>query len=806
MLLNENWQATLYENGVVRYVVPAKVPGCIHADLQRAGIIGDFFCRDNADKVQWIENCNVVYETNFEVLQAPAHTFLCFESVDVYARASLNGVVLGEMDDMFHPWRFSVDGILRPGTNALKVEIFSPIERVKGLPELEGAAFSSERVHTRRIQCTYGWDWVARFVTMGICAEVSLQTEHQDMPTALYVYTKSISDYSAQLQIRADFSHVSQDAFAQWCITDEDGCCVWRKKRRILEETMWETVDIPNPKLWYPAGYGHQPLYRLCVKTETGNKETSFGIRTVSVLQLEDAPDSPEAKLSKKIKEAPYYAAWDRNETPSSFILLVNGVRIFCQGGNWVPCEPFPSEVSPDKIKKLLAQASFAGYNILRVWGGGIFEQDVFYDECDRLGILVTQDFLMACGQYPEYDDAFLDKLRLETKAAALRLRNHPSLVWWSGDNENGMSADENQKDYRGRKAALCAIAPVLREYDPDRVFFPTSPIGGTPYASCTRGTTHVTWFLGDIFDFAEKGDFRNYRQFFESFLARFDAEQPVMGMPFVSSLRKFLTDEDIFGDDTSMSEYHTKTNPYMSHTLYQYIEWMSAGLFGKFRSGADRIEKMQFLQCEWIRLTMELFRRNQWYSSGMIYWMFNDCWPAANSWSIVDYYASPKPGMYAFRRAAKPVIMSVTRDEDGCGVYVCSHSLRPEQVRGSIYLYNVHTGTEREHRHFELEAPVNGAKKAICLTNIQPGDEEVILCDYSWGSIQDRAYFMPTSYAQMGFIPSAPIVEELEDAFLVRAEETLPIALIDVPYLLEDNGMFLKKGESCRIAKVSPL
>ncbi len=816
-------------DGCHDYSVPAAVPGCVHTDLLNAGIISDIFWRDNADKVQWIENCDVIYTGRFNLDVLPELPSLIFYGLDCYADVELNGVLLGKCDNMFVRYSFDADGTLRLSENILKVHFYSPVKAVEGKPG-RSAAFTKERLHTRRIQCTYGWDWVQRFVTMGIWRKVELVSRIPDLLTdaafgteneGIYIYTKSINRFGAQLGLSLTFQNVSGKGNVEMEIASPKGDVVWRKSRRILSTVgeghaeLREIIDIPNPELWWPSGYGEQPLYRLSCRVTneagecTDERVQSFGIRTVQILETVDAPDSDWARLAKKIKGYEHLSRWDRNETSSRFCLLVNDTEIFCQGANWVPCEPFPSAESEEKIERLIALAKGAGVNMLRVWGGGIFENDAFYSACDRAGILVTQDFLMACGDYPEEDEAFLEHLREEARTAALALRNHPSLVWWSGDNENAVNGSEDSEHYNGRVAALCAIGPTLEVYDPERRFLPSSPYGGVPYASAVRGTAHNTQFLGDFFSWVrnadeEKANWSGYREYFDRYLDRFTAEQPALGMPFVSTLRKMMADEDIFGDDTSISEYHTKNNPGLGAvSIYGYIDRLAKGIFGEYQSGEDRVRKMQLLQCEWVRLSMELYRRNAWYSSGIIYWMWNDCWPAANGWSIVDYYAMPKPSYYAFMRAAKPVVASIVPCDEGKTKVYVSYNGKGDDIEGEVtlYRYNITTGEEDFKSKVSFTQRAGSAKLVVDMNAIPMTSETLLLADVHTNAGDDRAFTLAPNhrYADTPLdFGELEVVSEDADSVTVRAVKTTPFAMLDrYGAVYKGFGEFMKKGET---------
>ncbi len=830
-----NWLCNVISpDGLHDYSVSASVPGCVHTDLLKAGIISDPFWRTEADNVQWIENCDVIYRGKFHLDSAFQKPALIFYGLDCYAEIELNGELLGKTDNMFVRHLFDAAEILKIGENILKIHFFSPVKAVEGKPP-RSAAFTCERLYTRRIQCTYGWDWVARFVTMGIWRPVELIELTPDLLTddgfgieneGIYIYTKSLNRFGAQLCLKLDFQNISGSGTVKMEIAAPDGKTVWQKARRILAANdenraeLSEFIDIPHPELWYPAGYGEQPIYTLTCRVYneenicTDERLQPFGIRTVELLETNDEPGSEWAELAEKIKNYEHLSHWDKNKISSRFCLLVNGVEIFCQGANWVPCEPFPSAESEDKIERLVELARAAGVNMLRVWGGGIVEKRAFYDACDRKGILVTQDFLMACGHYPEEDADFLNQLKREARASALALRNHPSLVWWSGDNENAVEGNENMPDYKGRRAALCAIGPVLQRLDPNRRFLPSSPYGGVPYASAVRGTTHNTQFLGEFFEWVRNADnngqWHCYREYFDRYLDRFTAEQPAIGMPFVSSMRKFMEDEDIFGNDTSVSEYHTKNNPGLGEvTLYGYVDRLTKGIFGQYKDGEDRVNKMQLLHCEWIRLSMELFRRNAWYSSGILYWMWNDCWPAANGWSMVDYYAMPKPAFYSFMRCAKSVIASIVPDDGGkTKVYVSSIGAAQE-VTGemSIYKYNIVTGEESFKSSVKFSLKPDGAFSAFECEAIPLENDTVLLADVKTSLGNDRAFSLPAkrNYADMALgIGELEVIAEDELSVTVKAKKATPFAMLDRDgEIYRGFGEFMKADEIRRFEKI---
>ena len=789
----------------------AKVPGCVHTDLLANGIIKDIYYRDNSKDIQWIENCDFTYEKSFSVDKILPCAYLELDGVDTYADIILNGIALGSVEDMFTPYAFCIDGILKEGENHLSVRFRSPIKEVEGLP-LRPGAFTTERLNTRRIQCTYGWDWVDRFVTMGIYKPVRIRFREKNEIESIYIFTHDVNPSFAQLKLEVSFSDAEHNGdLVKIELRDPDGRVVYSKQRAILKGSICEYIDVRNPKLWYPRGYGEQPLYTLSVSTPTSKNEQKVGLRNITVLQLEDEAGSRDKEICLWLQSLDYLKDRDFNERTTCFTLLVNGVKIMCKGGNWVPCEPFPSAETPEKIRKILALGAKMGVNTVRVWGGGVFEHDEFYDECDRLGILVSQDFLMACGHYPEGEEWFIEALKKEARAAALRLRNHACLAFWTGDNENAEWGNENSTDFAGYRSATFGIEPILGQLDPQRYFFPSSPYGGNRYSSATVGTTHGTNYMFPMFEYIANTDMEDYREYLSQFVFRFNTEQPVFGMSFVSSLEKYLDREDIYGEDTSMLEYHSKTNPYLFKTLFELNSIMAEKVFGKFESGEDRILKLQMIQCEWTRISLELFRRYKGFSWGIIYWMLNDCWPASGGWSFIDYYARPKPSYYAFKRAAKPLMATMAKSGDSFALYVGNDSLKTAKGSAILYVYDTATGEEKARRIIEFCVEPNCTQSvyecAYADLAEKMNDSCVILCDVESDLACDRAIFVKKRYRDLGISYNAWRVSDESDTELtVTADGFTPYVVIDSPYLLSENCFILKKGESKTVRKIEKL
>ena len=789
ILLDGAWEGTRCSNGST---FPATVPGCVHTDLIKIGQLpGDIYWRDTAQQVQWIENEDWVYSRQFTVDTLEEGAALVFECLDTYADVYLNEHHVGSAENMFITHRFPVDGKLRQGENTLRVVFHSPVQRTKDTPE-RPAAFSKGRLYTRRMQCTYGWDWTMRFVTCGIEKSCYLVFDNCPRATDTYIYTDQVDEFGAQLVCDTQFAHYEKGLTYTITLEDPQGNRVYANTRYCEENWHREYITVENPQLWYPAGYGEQPLYTLKITCGQEVLQHTVGIRTVKILQIADKPGTESYELCRKLQASDSGKEWDFNESYSCFTPVINGKRIFCKGADWAPCEPFVSEVTEEKITRILELSVKMGLNMIRVWGGGMFESEHFYSECDRLGIMVTQDFLMACGDYPEEEEWFVQALQKEAEFAAIALRNHPSLVWWNGDNENAVAGNERMKEYLGRTAALKAIGPVLKALDPARVFLPSSPYGGDRYASKTVGTTHNTQFLGSFFAFLEKEDLSDYKDEYKQYLARFIAEEPSMGAVSTFSLRRMMEESDIYGAE-DMLLYHTQGNPALLRELYEYEKLFAEKVLGSFKNGEDRLFKLQYIQYEWVRISFELARRNLWFNSGLLYWMLADCWPAASGWALIDYYGLPKASYYSFHRCAKAVVGSIDR-EDGCyRAYITNDGLTGQNLHLSIKKLDHKTCSLTPITQKEIQ--VDGQSVARIAFDCNLAENEIIICDLQNEDIQDRCFYKEGDLA-LTKTDCLRVIKKTENSVTVEAEGYVHAVALEGNVVFDDSYFSLLPGQ----------
>ncbi|HEX3184819.1 MAG TPA: glycoside hydrolase family 2 protein [Pyrinomonadaceae bacterium] len=635
----------------------ASVPGCVHTDLLANKLIEDPFYRDNEKKQQWIGKTNWEYRTTFKVtpqIMKRENVELVFEGLDTYAEVYLNDQPLLSADNMFRNWRVDAKRALTTGDNTLRILFRSPINEI--LPVMAKLKYQLPAVNdqgektspfTRKAPYHYGWDWGPRFVTSGIWRPVSLQAWDDARINDLQIVVNKISADAAQLtaivEIEARDTKTATVVLENVTTKAEAG----RQQIKLNHGSNRVSFDftISRPSLWWPNGLGAQPLYTFRARTLVNNqitdrKTTRTGLRTLELRR-------------------------QRDNAGETFMFVINGVPVFAKGGNWIPSDSFPTRITPEKYRYMLESVRDSNMNMLRVWGGGIYETDKFYELADELGILIWQDFMFACSMYPGNQE-FLDNVRAEAIDNVKRLRNHPSIVIWVGNNEietawrnwgwrQNLPAsvwDDYVKIFHG------VLQEVCDTYDPSRPYWPSSPHGGLENDPDSKRSGDVHYW--EVWH-AEK-PFSEY----EKQRTRFMSEYGFQSFPNIETVKYYaLPDErDIESPIMLAHQRHPRGNQLIRE--YMLREYPKPKDFESF------LYMSQVLQAEGIARGTEHLRRIMPHNMGALYWQINDCWPVA-SWSSIDYFGRWKALQYYAKRFYSDLLISPTVHDGDLQLYVVS-------------------------------------------------------------------------------------------------------------------------------------
>jgi beta-mannosidase len=791
--LDSSWEISGFDPHGTRRIsgLAAEVPGHVHPALQRAGLIPDPFWRDQADQCQWVEHWEWRYRRSFVVPEEFPQQWvvLQFDGLDTFATILLNGKEVGVTENMFIQHEFDITGCLRPGKNTIEVRFAPAVASVEQKPHRNYEAIfnpKGERTYIRRMQCTFGWDWVPRLVSAGIWQPCRIVSYPNVRIEDLFVWTSHLNRDFAELKLELTTAIRLSTAYrAHLTITDPEGHPVWEKTLPLSSEVIKIDARVGKPQLWWPNGAGEQPLYHVTAELLDSNdavlsrREQETGMRTVTVEQVPDADGSG-----------------------SCFTLVVNGQRIFAKGGNWVPADPFPSRITSDHYARLLGQARDAGMNMLRSWGGGIYEPEAFWRACDEMGIMVSQDFLLACATYPEDDLSFTNPLKREIACGIRMLRNHPSLVFWCGDNELGLNFKANEL-WSFKKFHEDVTASMMGEMDPSRVFRLTSPFGGHLNNSPLAGDCHLS---AQYTDAMTVGNMRDYREQIELNVGRFMSEHAAGGSPPKRTLLRFMTEDDLAG--TEMWECHTRDNPYVGTkgglTLHHVFQRQAKLLYGDAQSGSTRcISQMEYLQYELVRLGLETSRRRKFWCSGIQFWMFNDCWPAS-SYSMVDYWGGRKASWYAMAAGCRPVIAASEATGKCIRWWVCNDLLEAVTVEVEIRV-QPWQGAARWSKNLNVTVPSNSSIPVIELSRAevtdQLGTDAALVCNLSHPGGYDRSWWFPGLPKEMS-LPAAKLHvmecrNESEGSVTIRSENWARVVSLDADLDFSDNYFDMLPGET---------
>lgn len=642
----------------------ATVPGGVHTDLLALGQIPDPFVGDNEKKVAWVAESDWEYRRSFsvqpEVLAAPQLWLVC-DGLDTLAAVSINGTKLGSTENMYRQYRWDVKKLLQAGTNEILITFRSPVRYCAEKQAVRPLHGVSQAIpggpHLRKAPCQFGWDWGPQLPPIGIWKDIRLEAYEDARIDDVHLRQHH---KNGKVTVEAVVTLLTWEKAAYQAVmkvTTPDGKALETKGVFSADGKCSLTILVDDPQLWWPNGYGAQPLYDVSIELLKDGKsldEKAFklGLRTI---ELRQQPDQ-----------------WGR-----SFTFVVNGLPIFAKGSDWIPADSFPTRITDAYLEGLINAAAETHQNMLRVWGGGFYEEDRFYDLCDKYGILIWQDFVFACSEYPWDDAAFVENFRIEAVENIRRLRHHASLALWCGNNEMewqlkdwevaGPENDKAKKEYD--EFYHHKLPDWLAAEDPDHAYWPSSPSSDIPFEDPNgqnQGDSHY-W---DVWH--GRKPFTAYRSQFPRFMSEFGFQ----ALPPIETIRTYAEEED--QNMTSyIMERHQKND--------SGNQLMVAQMLDTFRLPKD-FESLVYLslvlQAEGIRYGVEHWRRHTDRVSGIIYWQLNDCWPVA-SWASLDYFLRWKALHYAARRFYAPLLLSIEDKPTEQNVYITNE--QREAWEGSV-------------------------------------------------------------------------------------------------------------------------
>ena len=656
---------------------PASVPGSVFKDLHRAKLIEDPFYSDNEKKLQWIEQEDWEYECNFDCDSATLsreHIDLCFEGLDTYAQVYLNGSLILSAENMFRSWRVDVKQYLKLNGNHLKVLFESSVK--KGKQEAAALPYQlpeGERVFTRKAQFQYGWDFGPRFAGCGIWKPVRMCAWNDARIESVHYVLKYLTDSLAEVKFSVEtvsdssgsFEYVSEflnDKGIEIYPEKQTKICVLKKGKNI--DTL--TAFIRNPKRWWSSGLGDPHLYHCSIalfkgQTKLDEQSLRFGLRTIELINEKDS-------------------------SGVSFYFKLNGKPVFMKGANYIPSDVFLTIQNKKDYSEEIESYKKYNINMLRIWGGGVYGDDAFYESCDEQGILVWQDFMFACAMYPG-DDEFTGNVRAEIQEQITRLRNHPSLALWCGNNEIdeawnnwgwqkqfAYSKRDSTKIWKEYQNLFHTLIPeVLKVCDPVTPYWPSSPsVGWGRSESLKQGDAHYwgVWWGNQPFEI--------YRQK----VGRFMSEYGFQSLPDVSTFKTVCPPDQLHLKSTAVKSHQKHKTGYETIQHYLKKDYKTPAGFRNY------VYVSQLLQRDGMKIAIEAHRTAKPDCMGTLFWQLNDCWPGT-SWSAIDYFKQPKAFYYSLKDTYKTQLISVSSNPAFLQVICVSDSLLDHSATLSLKLLN---------------------------------------------------------------------------------------------------------------------
>ncbi|MEV5605021.1 glycoside hydrolase family 2 protein [Streptomyces sp. NPDC052299] len=705
--------------------LPARVPGCVHTDLLAAGVIPDPFLDRNETEVSWVGRRSWTYTTDVSHESGHERTDLVFEGLDTAARIAFDGRELGATRNMHRTYRFDATGL----TGRLEVHFTSAYEEAEAVRAITGDrpnVYPEPFQYIRKMACSFGWDWGPTLVTAGIWRPVRLEhwsTARLASVCPLVTVDEDRGSVEVRLRVERTEAGTATVLRARATVAGQETEVRFEGDEAVLRLT------VDGPRLWWPRGYGDQPLYDLDVTLlgDAGPLDTwhrRIGFRTVEVDRTPDAHGT-------------------------GFTLVVNGERIFARGVNWIPDDVFPSRITPERYRTRLRQAADANVDLVRIWGGGIYEDEAFYDACDELGLMVWQDFLFACAAYPE-EQPLRGEVEAEVRDNVVRLMPHASLVLWNGNNENlwgfrdwdwepGLAGDSWGEGYY-----LGLLPRIVAELDPTRVYSAGSPWSGS-WDHHPNDPDHGTYHSWEVWN---RQDYAEYRANVPRFVSEFGWQAP----PALATLRRALPDEELAPDSPGML-HHQKAEDGNGK-----LDRGVARHFALPEGDFDRWHYLtQVVQARAVAAGIEHWRSHWPVCAGTVVWQLNDCWPVS-SWAAIDGDGRLKPLHHELRRVYADRLLTLQpagAGDEGPVLAVINQSATP--WRTEVTLRRVEAdGTTVGHGTHEVTVAARSVARLQVLPGLVPDEctaKEFLVADAdglraTWFPVPDKEF----SYVQPAF------------------------------------------------------
>ncbi|OCF62027.1 hypothetical protein L486_01693 [Kwoniella mangroviensis CBS 10435] len=708
---------------------PCSLPTSIHVELKRLGKIPDPYKDLNEWKVQWIQEADWTFKTQFDVdksLFNHEHVDLLLDGLDTYCTITLNGEHIANTENMFLSHRIDVKSVIKTNDNQLELHFKSPwYEARKAQAQNGGTDWflgngASNRLYSRKAQYGWGWDWGPVMMTVGPWKGVHLEVydvrlEDVRIDTTLTGQTYDTATLTAAISLS---DKQERDYLLDFTLVDSNNNIIRSARKHLASEKLrWDLGQ--EAKGWYPRGYGDQPLYRLEVELKDRGGHTL------------DMITKKVAFRSAQVIQEPL-----EGQEGTSFVFEVNGIRIFCGGSNWIPADSFLTDIDPARYRDWVNLLVKGNQNMLRVWGGGLYEAEELYDACDENGILVWQDFMFGCGLYPSYPK-LNESIKEEAEQAVTRLRDHPSVVIFAGNNEDYalaesigvMDYEDNSGDYMKSKFPARHIYEILLPEIVDRLstifYHRSSPYGGKSSSDQTVGDIHQ-WNVWH----GTQEPWSNW----DKLAGRFVSEFGMQGYPNIRTVNEWGDDKSQLFPQSRVSVNHNKADGFERRLELYLME--------NFRHAFDMssyIYYTQIMQAECLSAAYRLWRRNskgrgKEYTSGALVWQINDCWPCV-SWAIADYYLRPKPAFFTIARELKRFTVGITRKhvkvyrdkstsaffeiKEQMELWACNSTLEYVDVKVVLETYNLNT-KQRDWKSFDIQLGPNASTEIW--QNIVPG------------------------------------------------------------------------------------